>query len=75
MHQLSQESCNPTPFNRHNKSPLNSNNKPSSLCFENDPPGRDCLKEIRIFAGGPIYCQNEDTKEWALGGIAPSGKD
>jgi hypothetical protein len=69
MHQLSKESCNPVPFNMQKKS---SNQQPSALCFENDPPGRDCLKEVKVFSGGPIYCQNEETKEWALAGIAPS---
>lgn len=70
MHQLSQESCNPIPFSRQKKSPISP--KPSALCFENDPPGRDCLKEIKVFPGGAIYCQNEETKEWALAGIVPT---
>jgi len=68
MHQLSQESCNPAQFGLQKKSPP----QPMSLCFENDPPGRDCLKEIKVFSGGPVYCQNEETKEWALAGIGSS---
>jgi len=69
MHQLSQDSCHAAPFHQHKKNP---SSPPSNLCFENDPPGRDCLKEIKIFPGGPVYCQNEETKEWALAGITPS---
>jgi hypothetical protein len=64
MHQLVQDSCE-------GKDSADASSV-KSLCFENDPPGRDCLREVKVFPGGPVYCQNEDTKEWALAGLAPS---
>jgi len=59
MHQLGPNVCRLAP----------AVNRTLELCFENDPPGRDCLREVRIFPGGPIYCQNEETQEWALAGV------
>ncbi|ODN05262.1 Enteropeptidase, partial [Orchesella cincta] len=64
MHQLSPDSCPGFPSSNQSDSRI------SPLCFENDPPGRDCLKEVKVFPGGPIFCQNDETKEWALAGIA-----
>lgn len=73
MHQLSPDSChNFAPSQHQNNSERDSGASPPALCFENDPPGKDCLKEVKVFPGGPLFCQNEDTKEWALAGIAPS---
>jgi len=63
MHQLSHESCG-------TGGTLTKGNSPAGMCFENDPPGRDCVRSVHVFAGGPVYCQNEDTKEWALAGLS-----
>lgn len=65
MHQLSPDSCHTSLANgNQNETAV------SPLCFENDPPGKDCLKEVKVFPGGPLFCQNDETKEWALAGIA-----
>ncbi|CAG7629725.1 unnamed protein product [Allacma fusca] len=61
MHQLGSELCQP--------GPSLANATKSPLCFEND--GRDCLKELKVYPGGPVFCQNEESKEWSLAGIAP----
>jgi hypothetical protein len=65
MHQLGTEACPPSPYF------WSQNSTKPALCFENESPGKDCLRELKVFPGGPIFCQNEVTKEWALAGIAP----